>query len=260
MNIVLTGGTSQIGKLLTAELHKHGHQVIQIGRGQSNAWQLGLPIPKTINGEVLIHLAHDRTRSVAETITDVRILLEGFSGFSILLSSTSAHALARSNYGKSKYLSEQLFIENRGSVIKAGLIYGSIGNRFLDTLSKILRSFRCVILPYRGNSRFFVSDADVLVAEVICTAQTKRTGKIRAFSLMPSSFRNLLIKTNSDLKFKIFTIPSIILSNLLIYSIHFLLPRNESIDSLVSLVSEINLQEIITFESPVNDFNLPIIL
>ena len=31
MNIILTGGTSQIGKLLTYKLRQHGHQVIEIG-------------------------------------------------------------------------------------------------------------------------------------------------------------------------------------------------------------------------------------
>jgi len=260
MNIILTGGTSQIGKLLTYKLRQYGHQVIEIGRNKNNFWQLGSPIPDVVKGEILIHLAHDRGRSIEQSISDTRALLNGYSGFPIFLSSTSAHANSYSNYGKSKFIMEQIFVENNGSVIKAGLICGSLKNRFLIEITKILRSCRCVILPYRGSSRFFISDADTLVSEIILIAQTKRVGKIRGFSLMPISFRNLLKKTNCDLKFIILTIPTKIISNLVIRSIHILLPLNETVDSLQSLVSEIELLEITSLQSPANEFNLPLIL
>ena len=155
MNIILTGGTSQIGKLLIYKLRQHGYQVIEIGRNQDNYWQLGYPIPDPVKGEILIHLAHDRSRSVEESISDTKALLNGYSGFPIYLSSTSAHTNSCSNYGKSKFFAEQIFIENNGSVIKAGLICGSLKNRFLEAITKKLRDYRCVILPYRGLSRFF---------------------------------------------------------------------------------------------------------
>jgi len=77
---------------------------------------------------------------------------------------------------------------------------------------------------------------------------------------MPISFRNLLKKTNYDLKFIILTIPTKIISNLVIRSIHILLPLNETVDSLQSLVSEIELLEITSLQSPANEFNLPLIL
>jgi hypothetical protein len=258
MNIIVTGGTSQIGKLLTYKLRQHGHQVIEIGRNKHNFWQLGSPIPDVVKGEILIHLAHDRGRSIEQSISDTKALLNGYSGFPIFLSSTSAHSNSYSNYGKSKFFTEQIFIEKRGAVIKAGLICGSIKNRFLEEITKKLRAYRCVILPYRGFSRFFISDADTLVSEIILIAQTKRVGKIRGFSLMPTSFRNLLMKTNCDLKFTILTIPSKIFSNLLIRTIRVLLPLNETVDSLLSLVSEIELLEITSLQSPVNEFNVPL--
>lgn len=258
MNIIVTGGTSQIGKLLTNKLRQHGHQVIEIGRSKYNFWQLGSPIPDGVNGEILIHLAHDRGRSVEQSISDTKTLLNGYSGFPIFLSSTSAHSNAYSNYGKSKFFSEQIFIEKSGAVIKSGLICGSVENRFLEAITKKLRTYRCVILPYRGLSRFFISDADTLVSEIILIAQTKRFGKIRGFSLMPTSFRNLLIKTNHDLKFTILDIPSKLFSNFLIRTIHVLLPLNETVDSISSLVSEISLQEITSLQSPVNEFKMPL--
>jgi hypothetical protein len=258
MNIILTGSTSQIGKLLKYKLRQHGHQVIEIGRNLPNSWQLGSPIPDSINGEILIHLAHDRSRSIEESISDTKALLNGYSGFSILLSSTSAHANSSSNYGRSKFFMEQIFIEKNGAIIKAGLICGSITNRFLEAITKKLRTYKFVVLPYRGLSRFFISDADTLVNEIILIAQTKHTGKIRGFSLMPMSFRNLLMKTNCDLKFTILTIRSKIFSNLLIRTVHVLLPFNETVDSLLSLVSEIELLEITSLQSPVNEFNVPL--
>ena len=73
---------------------------------------------------------------------------------------------------------------------------------------------------------------------------------------MPISFRNLLIKTNCDLKFTIITIRSKIFSNLLIRTVHVLLPFNETVDSLLSLVSKIELLEITSPQSPVNEFNV----
>lgn len=258
MNIILTGSTSQIGKLLTYKLRQQGHQVTEIGRNLPNSWQLGSPIPDSINGEILIHLANDRSRNIEQSISDIKALLKGYLGFPILLSSTSAHSNSYSNYGKSKFFAEQIFIEKSGAVIKAGLICGSVKNRFLEAIAKKLRTYRFLILPYRGLSRFFISDADALVSEIILIAQTKRVGKIRGFSLMPTSFRNLLTKTNCDLKFTILTIPSKIFSNLLIRTIHFLLPLNETVDSLLSLVSEIEIPEITSLQSPVNGFNVPL--
>ena len=214
MNIILTGGTSQIGKLLVCKLRQHGHQVIEIGRTQHNYWKLGSPIPDQVKGEILIHLAHDRTRSLEECISDTKALLYGYSGFPILLSSTSAHTNSYSNYGKSKFFAEQIFIENNGSVIKAGLICGSLKNRFLEAITKKLQDYKFVILPHRGLSRFFISDADTLFSEILLIAEMKRVGKIRGFSLVPFSFRNLLVKKNCDLRFSIFAIPSKIISNL----------------------------------------------
>jgi hypothetical protein len=66
------------------------------------------------------------------------------------------------------------------------------------------------------------------------------------------------MKTNCDLKFTILTIPSKIFSNLLIRTIRVLLPLNETVDSLLSLVSEIELLEITSLQSPVNEFNVPL--
>jgi hypothetical protein len=257
MNIIVTGGTSQIGKLLTYKLRQHGHQVIEIGRNKHHFWQLGSPIPDEVKGEILIHFAHDRGRSIEQSITDTYALLNGYSGFPIFLSSTSAHSNSKSNYGKSKFFTEQIFIEKRGAVIKAGLICGSIKNRFLEAITKKLR-LKCVILPYGGFSRFFISDADTLVSEIILIAQTKRVGKIRGFSLMPTSFRNLLMKTNCDEKLLFLTIPSKTFSNLLIRTLRVLLPLNETVDSLLSLVSEIELLEITSLQSPANEFNVPL--
>jgi short-subunit dehydrogenase len=55
VNIIVTGGTSQIGKLLTYKLCQHGDQVIEIGRNKYNFWQLGSPILDVVKGEILIH-------------------------------------------------------------------------------------------------------------------------------------------------------------------------------------------------------------
>ena len=254
MKFIITGNSCAFGTLLTAKLIKLGHEVIGIGRSTDIYWELGQPIPELGQGDTLIHLAHDRSRSLMQNTKDIRIILQSFNGFTILISSISAHSRSQSIYGKSKYAAEQLFVESGGAAIKSGLIYGSLENRFLNRISINLRKYNWMPLPYSGNSRFFLSHSDDLLAEILHIALTKKRGLIRGFSLVPYSFNKLVSMIDANHTTYIFKIPTSIISTLLIKSLKLFFPKNETVDSLTSLVCEIDYQDIVLMQSPKTEF------
>jgi hypothetical protein len=257
MRFTITGATSPIGILLTSELTELGHEVKEIGRNSNIKWSLGQRIPLCAQSDVLIHLAYDRSKSLEQNLSDIRIICESFKGFLILLSSTSAHSRSKSIYGKSKYSAENIFVDYQGAVIKSGLICGSVENRFLTEISRILNKYRLILLPYSGHSRLFLSRASDLVSEIIHISLVKKKGVTRGFCLLPVSFNQLVRNIPTNYKFRIIKIPTVILSDFLIKSLKLLLPKNRTVDSLMSLVCEIDYQDLILMQAPKNKFCKP---
>jgi len=256
MKFVVTGHTSPIGKLLVAKLLGMGHAVQEIGRYSGTQWCLGEKIPDSAQGDILVHLAHDRTRSTEQAKNDCKIILQSFTGFTIFLSSTSAHSRSKSIYGQSKYFTEQMFVESGGAVIKSGLICGPVENNLLTKIFKILSKFRFIVLPYSGNSRIFVSHSSDLLEEIIHISMARISGVTRGFSLVPTSLYQITKQVPINRQVFIIKMPGTALSSLLIKLLKILFPKNDGVDSLMSLVHEIEIQDIILMHSPKTNFRI----
>ena len=257
MIVALTGASSSIGQHLSNYLIQSGHRVIAVGRQESFRWHLGEDLPKDLEADVLIHLAHDRRLSVEENIRSVRLILGSFDGHCIFLSSLSAHSNSKSIYGRSKFASEGLFLENQGTVIRAGIVFGSriLGVHYL--LQTLKSSLPILPLPYSGHSRLFVSHIDDLCEEIERRLVSKDGGRVFAAHNWPYSIRHLItllpIEDKKYRKQMQIPIPRTFMK-LVLYPLRGLARRISAIDSLLSLECEISNLEISQLTRPLTKF------
>lgn len=257
MIVAITGASSSIGQYLSNYLIQSGHRVIAVGRKESFRWHLGEELPKDLEADVLIHLAHDRKLSLEDNIEAVRLVLDSFDGRFIFLSSLSAHSKSKSIYGQSKFASEVLFLENRGTVIRAGIVFGPTILGVHNLLQRFKMSTPILPIPYSGLSRLFVSHIDDLCKEIGKRLVLKDGGRVFAAHAWPYSIRHLMAILQVDYKKyqkqMLFPIPRII-SKLVLFPLRSLTHKISAIDSLVSLESEISNFEISQLAKPLTVF------
>lgn len=194
MKIIVTGSSSSIGKILIKRLIESGHSVVALGGSSSDVWTLGMKIPLEIQGDALIHLAHDREFTFRENLYAIQLLIDSFSGYMIFLSSISAHSKSKSNYGQSKFASERCFLGSSGAVIRAGVVYGSEVEGIYKTCHSIIQKFPIIPLPFNGASRMFTTHIEDLCEEFLEILNNQQSGIFLAANPWPISFRKLLDK------------------------------------------------------------------
>lgn len=257
MIVAITGASSSIGQYLSNYLIRCGHRVIAVGRQESFRWHLGEELPKGLEADVLIHLAHDRKLSLEDNIEAVRLILDSFDGHFILLSSLSAHSKSKSIYGQSKFESESLFLETQGTVIRAGIVFGPRILGIHDLLQRFKSSMPILPMPYLGQSRLFVSHIDDLCEEIRKRIALKDGGRVFAAHAWPYSIRHLIamlpINHKKHQKQMIIPIPRTIMK-LVLFPFRSLAQKISAIDSLVSLESEISNSEISELAKPLTVF------
>ena len=255
MKIILTGSTSGIGRYLLKNLEFQGHEVVELGRNQSKPWQLGNSIPRFENVDALIHLAHDRKRTLNENIQDARQICESFSGKRIFLSSFSAHSKSKSKYGRSKFEIERVFSEFGGVSIRAGIVYGGdVGGVFMQ-LNQLILSLPLIPVPYSGNPLLFTSHIDDLVKEVISCLRANSTKTIFGAHSTPVTLSELMrtLSKSLDVNKPFTSLPPFFLDSTL-PALTALFPKVTSIDSLLSLSNQPSFSEISQLEIPINAF------
>lgn len=257
MIVAITGASSSIGKYFSDFLTQSGHRVIPVGRQEYFCWRLGEALPLNLEADVLVHLAHDRKLSLEDNIRAIRLILDSFDGHFLFLSSLSAHSNSKSIYGKSKYVSEDLFLQAKGTVIRAGVIYGHgiLGVHYL--LKRLKTSLPILPIPYFGLSRFFVSHIDDLCEEVQKRLLLKDNVRVFAAHVWPYSIRRLItlipIDSAKIRKQIMIPIPTKIIK-LLLLPLRSLAQKISTIDSLISLDSEISNSEISRLTKPLTEF------
>lgn len=151
--IAITGATGLVGRALCESLGKRGHQVRALAR-RGDAQLASLPnvttftcdLPDLISApsirgcDVVVHAAYQtrfqsikEARLVNETGTQRLIEASRSAGIErfVFVSSTSAHAQARSYYGQSKHRIEQSLDPARDLVIRPGMVLSSAGGLFV---------------------------------------------------------------------------------------------------------------------------------
>lgn len=260
MNVVMTGSTSFIGKKLKVRLEQANHNVTAIGRSEDPKWELGSAIPKIDKTEVLIHLAHDRDRHLAQCVSDAQIILNSFPKRIVYISSVSAHQYAKSNYGKCKFGEEQVFLNGGAVVIKVGLVADPKAEGVYGMLSAAVRRLPIILLPLRGNSNFYISNIDDLVDEFVELVENENTGCVRGFGSKPIIFRRLILDIAKQMNksILIFSLPKFPIHQILV-ALSRLWPRLTLLDSYFSLINEIPNREVQDLKTPTTQFKSSII-
>jgi len=255
MRVFLTGSSSSIGREMSARLVNAGHEVVKAGGSESTIWKLGDEFPAHIHADALIHLAHDRSMTLEQNTSAVEILTRSFGGYVIFLSSISSHLNSKSVYGKSKYLSEQIFLQNGGLVLRAGVVCGQNVEGIYRTLYQLISKFRIVPVPFAGTPRLFITQIDDLCQEVLAHLQRKTTGVILAAHPWPISLNSLIksIVSVTDKKKLLLSIP-IYLTNFGLRLGVLMRINHPLVDSLRSLESEISLIELSALEPTITNF------
>jgi len=253
LKILVSGHTSAIGKKFVNYALSHGHEVELLGSNLHGGWRLGECLPKGVASEGLVHFAHDRSRSPGVMAKDIQLIFEDFDGHAVLISTLSAHKKSKSQYGKSKFIAEELFLRQGGAVLKSGLIVDDIENRFMTLLENLSRRFPVIFLPFRGKSNFYFTSSISLLKEIEFTLLSGRSGTIRTFHVLPFSMERIVKSFHCDSRRLFIRVPSIF-SAIVILTLGKLLPNSNLLDSLKSLVKEISLKELNELESPRFDF------
>lgn len=152
MKIGITGAQGYLGRVLSAELKKSGHQVVQLGRRANDDldFTLGKSISiealKEFNLDGLVHCAYDfslrnltESREVNALGTEILFKSAKEAGIAklLLISSISSFPEAQSIYGKVKFESETISKRYGATIIRPGLIYGKEPGSLLGTLVRI---------------------------------------------------------------------------------------------------------------------------
>jgi nucleoside-diphosphate-sugar epimerase len=255
MRIFLTGSNSSIGKRLVQSLQAAGHEVIQAAGRDSKMWKLGQNYPTDIKAEVLIHLAHDRTFTIQENFEALELLTSSFRGYSIFLSSISAHSRSKSIYGQSKFRSEALFVRNHGVALRAGVVHGAYVEGIYSTLQRFVNRLKFVPVPFSGKPRLFTTHIDDLCQEILEILEKRPSGVRLAAHSWPNSLKGLIRHVANVENRRIYSLPVpsfFIKSGLRILEIAKV--NNPLVDSLRSLQSEVTLPELSELEPSFTTF------
>ena len=259
MKILVTGGTSIVGRTIVHCLISNGHDVIQIGRGTDPKWALGQDIPIGVAADCLVHLAHDRKLTLEQNMQAFQRIIASFDKRIIFLSSLSAHSRSKSTYGQSKYEGEQIFSSVGGSSLRAGLIV--IGRNYSGVIAKLARLVeisRLIPIPFGGKPNLYFTRIEDLCAEILNEIQFGNSCVKFAAASTPIKLLNLCKTMQMHFgKRRYFLKISTALTNLLLSIFLWDLLRPTFIDSLLSMSIEVSDFEFANLEASSVTFDSP---
>ena len=199
MNIFITGIHGFLGGRMAAHLAERGHVVSGSARRPVEppgarriaTMALGEPFDEAVfeGGEVLIHAAHDFSKGARERGARERNL-EGTRAWfeaaarrgvrqQIFLSSYSSRADSASEYGRTKYALEPLFLESGQTVLRPGLVIGP-GGLFARQRGTLLRTPVAPIIGGGGAPTAVIGLGHFLEA-VAAVVEPRRAGAFNLF-------------------------------------------------------------------------------
>ena len=246
MKILITGASSVLGQTLNRYLLKQGHETYLLQGKQSTVWNLGQELPSCFQADALVHFAYDRGATLEQNVISINMVVNSFNGYKLLISSFSAHSKSKSTYGKSKFIAERIFTENRGSALRAGIVFGKEVQGIYGLLNKYLQVLPLSPLPFQGHRRLFVTHIDDLCEEILRTLELKSVGIIFAAHPWPISLRKLfeiISKNIGRRNQKTIGLPTV-LTRVIIAVLKLFHFKSSSVDSLESLSIEVSATEI----------------
>jgi nucleoside-diphosphate-sugar epimerase len=255
MKILVTGGSSAIGKNLIRKLVALDYSVINMSDTSKFQWRLGDNLPKFDDLDYLVHLAHDRSNDVQSNLLAAKKICESYSGKKIFLSSLSAHSKSRSTYGRSKYGQEEIFLDNNGVVLRAGIVFGSQMSGIYQKLSIFLSKFHYFPVPYRGNPTFYMTNVDDLITEILSQASCFPGRPVFCANSSPLTLRKILeYMSQIEETHNTFLELPIQPFDYFVKNFASLFSKSQTLDSLLSISPEVSNFEISQLLKPINHF------
>lgn len=220
MRILVTAGTSFIGRALVQKLLESGHEVRSSARkidssAATFSWQIGNPMPEEqlAWAEIIIHLAWalgptEEEANVQGLTKLVKQARQAGVKKQLFVSSLSAHDRALSAYGKGKFRAESIFKYSGDIIIRPGLVIGPGGG-----FRNLARNIKTVpIIPMIGGgsqSVPLISANDLVrIMEQLCTEQTHQNPTCHdLYYSPPPSLRSLVLTISHSLGVRRFLVP-----------------------------------------------------
>lgn len=178
MKFLFTGASSILAVALSESLVSYGHHVRLIGRSSDPAFTLDNPqtsLKVLLNqNEILVHFAHSFNRQIHPDINEssarqiIQMCEESKIKKCVYISSDSASKISNSNYGQSKYRTEQVFLTSKKSIVlRVGVISDrSIPSPFAQLL-EFTRRTGFLIFPEIHKKRFTTISVQELAKNLI---------------------------------------------------------------------------------------------
>jgi nucleoside-diphosphate-sugar epimerase len=177
----VSGASGFIGSHISAGLHRNGCRVIEFVRTPRSAEQRlfnigpdGLAIGETSDLDLFVHCAwclKGAPKAAAHAnVASSAALVEKLSATRtpvIFISSMAAFPEARSFYGRSKLLVEELVLLNGGVVLRPGTVYATPNRGLVGAIERCIRKIHIAPLFSGSGTRLYVVSIGELV-EVVC--------------------------------------------------------------------------------------------
>jgi nucleoside-diphosphate-sugar epimerase len=218
MRIFITGINGFVARNLAAHLIGAGHTLRGSSRSPSDLlevrrWEFGDPLDETMfqGDEVLIHCSHDFTRGAMYRNIDGTLALANAARRAgvrrqVFMSSLSARADARSEYGRSKFEIEKVFLERGDTIVRPGTVIGKGG--LFGKMAEMIRTKSVLPLVDGGKA-----EMTVIAISDLCRAMGPVLGRAepREYNLYypeKPTMKQLLVRLREKLGSKTLFLPT----------------------------------------------------
>jgi nucleoside-diphosphate-sugar epimerase len=214
--LAITGANGFIGHTLVRRCIELGYDVITLSRRPTNeghwiSWQLGEPLPlECASVDAVVHLAsatlvaRDKTNEAVDLdFLGTRLLSENaWSIYSkdrpvrfIFLSSQSASAMAKNQYGQSKHAIECSLVHENEVIVRPGLVYGDEGQSVFGMFQKLSRMPLVPVIS--GVPNIHPIHVNELIECIVRIIETQRPQKLYCLGAStPLTFAEAIVATS----------------------------------------------------------------
>ena len=189
MKFLISGASSAFAKEIAKRLTKHGAEVTLMGRDTKPSFNLENPSANLSeffnNHDIFLHFAHSfefqenpdlnekSAMEILRIIDNPGIRLKKC----IYISSDSANAKAISEYGKSKFRSERIFLNSEKCVVlRIGIVLDEAVPSAYQMLKKIVKISRILFLPNPNKEIFRTHTLDGITEGLLYISQRDISG------------------------------------------------------------------------------------
>jgi nucleoside-diphosphate-sugar epimerase len=209
--IGVTGANGYVGGRILAHLRANGLDPIALVRrpdpddARARRFALAQPLdPAVLDGiDTVVHAAHDLTSRGAD-VSAVNYagslpLLDGLTargGRVVLISSLSAFAGARSDYGTSKFELERAVLVRGGVALRPGLVFGAHAGGLFGAMTGSVSGGVLTPMVGGGRQRLFVTHDESLCELVVAIAagRVEPDGPLFAACELPTTLRAIALE------------------------------------------------------------------